>query len=299
MSDDDLGLWARRAWGALESVHVPGYFSRECREAYEAIGLSAELAYFPARAAALGPVPAEVVEATFYVFAPRLVRQAVPQCWTTASPERVLEARLAGVGATLHRLLDPAVEATGADALYEAVGLARRACEGLASPGRALYAAHAALPWPDDPLLQLWHAATLVREHRGDGHVAALTVAGLSPLEAMWTYGLTGSGTSLRFLRRTRGWTDAEWDEAAGRLREQGVVEPAPTLEGGVEGSGLVLTAAGEQLRGELEATTDLSALAGWQQLGLDGTRRLAELVRPYTKAIVDAGALKAVQPRR
>ncbi len=302
MSDDDLGLWGRRAWTALETVHVPAYFSPEGRAAVEAIGLHPQLAYFPLRAAALGPVPADVVEAVFYVFAPRLVRTAVPSCWTTAPPERVLEARLAGVGATLHRILDPLLDDAGLAGLDEAVALARKACEGLSTPGRPLYAAHAAQPWPDDPLLALWHAATLVREHRGDGHVAALTVAGLPPLEAMWTYGLTGRGTSLRFLRRTRGWTDEEWAAAADQLRQQGVVQDADPADdgmpGGVEGSGLVLTAAGEQLREELEATTALAALGAWRHLGLDGTRRLAELLRPMSRAVVASGALKAVLPR-
>lgn len=303
MSDDDLGLWSRRAWTALETLHVPAYFSPEGREANEAIGLHPQLAYFPTRAAALGPVSAAVVEATFFVFAPRLVRLAVPACWTSASPERVLEARLVGVAGTLHRVLDPLLQEAGADALEEAVALARKACDGLSAPGRPLYAAHAAQPWPDDPLLALWHAATLVREHRGDGHVAALTVAGLSPLAAMWTYGLTGSGTSLRFLRRTRGWTDEEWAAAADQLREQGVVQDAEPADdgtpGGLEASGLVLTAAGEQLREELEATTDLAAIGAWQHLGIDGTRRLAELLRPMRRAIVASGALKAVLPRR
>ncbi|GAB3598050.1 hypothetical protein GCM10027446_27380 [Angustibacter peucedani] len=300
--DDDLAVWGRRAWAALEAVHVPGYFSHECRDAFEAIGLTSALSYFPARAAALGAVPAEVVVATFFGFAPRLVEQAVPACWTTAPPEQVLAARHAGVTATLHRLLDPVLDDGGHDALAEANALVHTACEGLRAPGRPLYAAHAALGWPDDPLLHLWHGATLVREHRGDGHVAALVVAGLSPLQAMWTYGLTGQGVSLRFLRRTRGWTDDEWSAAADDLRDHGLVRDAePAADGGpggVEGSGLELTADGEELRAELEQTTDLAALEGWEHLGLEGTQRLAGLLRPLARAVVASGALKAIQPR-
>ncbi len=293
---DDLALWARRAWAALETVHVPGYFSAPCREEYKALGLRPSLAYFPVRAAAMGPVPAEVVEATFYVFAPRLVRQVLPECWAIAAPAQVLRARHAGVAATLHGLLDPVLAELPDGQLSEAVDLARRACEGLSAPGRPLYAAHASLAWPADPLMQLWHASTLVREHRGDGHVAALVTAGISPLQAMLTYGLTGSGVSLTFLRRSRGWTDAEWDECGQLAVERGLVE---RVEGGVEDSGFALTDAGRRLRTDLESATDRSALVGWAHLGATGTRRLAELLRPLSKAVLASGALAAVQPAR
>jgi hypothetical protein len=292
-STDDATTWSRRAWASLETLHVAPYFSPENRERYKALGLHPDLAYFAVRSAAMGPVPAEVVEACFFVFAPRLVRKALPGYWATAAPDRVLAARHEGASRTLHRILDPVLASSG-DELTEAVDLARRACEGLTAPGRPLYAAHASLPWPDDPLMQLWHAATLLREHRGDGHVAALLTAGLHPIEAMLTAALAGSAVTLTFQRRSRGWTDAEWDETAQRLREQGVVEDAP--DGGVEGTGLALTPTGAMLRAEVEAGTDLAALAGWSYLGDEGTRRLAELVRPLSKAVVASGALAATR---
>jgi hypothetical protein len=295
MSAPDLETWAQRAWGALELLHVPGYFSVESREQYKALGLHPGLAYFPVRSAALGAVPAEVVEATFYVFAPRQVRKVLPECWSGVTPEQVLAARHEGVRLTLHRILDETLAQGPDGALDEAVQLARQACEGLTSPGRSLYAAHAALPWPDEPLLQLWHAATLVREHRGDGHVAALLTAGLSPVEAMWTYGLAdGPGVTLGFLRASRGWTEAEWQEAADRLMEQDLVEAAQ--DGGVRGSGLRLTDSGRTLREELEETTKLSALDGWAHLGLDGTRRLAELLNPLRRSVIASGVLAPTQ---
>jgi hypothetical protein len=288
---DSLELWAQRAWAALELLHVPGYFSVECREQYKALGLHPGLAYFPVRSAAMGPVPAEVVEATFYVFAPRRVRQVLPDCWSKVSPEQMLVARHEGVRQTLHRILDDTVAQAPDGAVDEAVQLARHACEGLTAPGRALYAGHAALPWPEEPLMQLWHAATLVREHRGDGHVGALLTAGLSPIEAMWTYGLAdGPGVTLAFLQSSRGWTEAEWQESADRLMEQDLVEAAD--DGGVQGSGLRLTESGRTLREELEETTQLAALDGWAHLGLDGTRRLAELLNPLRRTVIASGIL-------
>ncbi|WP_426564426.1 SCO6745 family protein [Angustibacter sp. McL0619] len=296
MSDPgDLETWAQRAWASLELLHVPGYFSVECREQYKALGLHPGLAYFPVRSAALGAVPAEVVEAMFFVFAPRRVRKVLPDCWSVASPERVLAARHEGVRQTLHRILDDTLAQGPDGALDEAVQLARQACEGLTAPGRALYAGHAALPWPDEPLMQLWHAATLVREHRGDGHVAALLTAGLSPVEAMWTYGLVDApGVKLGFLQSSRGWTEAEWQEAADRLMEQDLVEAAD--DGGVHGSGLRLTDSGRTLREELEETTKLSALDGWAHLGLDGTRRLAELLNPLRRSVIASGIMAPTQ---
>lgn len=294
-TDADLTTWGRRAWAALEAVHVPPYFSAATQEACTALGLHPKLAYFALRSAAMGPVPAEVVEAAFYVFAPRLVRQAVPECWELASPERVLSARYEAAERTLHEVLDDVVEQQGVD-LDELAELARRACEGLAAPGRPLYAGHASLAWPQSPLMQVWHAATLLREHRGDGHVATLVIAGLDPIEAMLTYGLTDGPVSLRFLRRSRGWTDGEWAEAAERLREHGLVAEAPHAQdgepGGVQGSGLVLTPAGAAMRDDLEASTDLAALDAWRHLGEEGTRRLAAAARPLAAAVVASGAL-------
>jgi hypothetical protein len=272
---DDLTTWGRRAWAALEAVHVVPTFSAETRTAFAELGLHPGLAYFAARSAALGPVPAEVTTATFYVFAPRLVARALPEAWSVAAPARIVQARYASASATLHRLLDPVA---APDDVAEAARLARTACAGLTPAGRPLYAGWASLPWPDEPLLQLWHAATLLREHRGDGHVAALLHAPLGPVEALLTAGLAGTG--LPFSRATRGWSDEEWRVAEARLRDRELVDD--------EG----LTAAGRALRADIEARTDAAALAGWHHLGLAGTRRLAQLVRPWQQRVLASGEL-------
>lgn len=274
-SEVSLTRWGRRAWTALELVQVAPTFTPETREAFKALGVRPSLSYFAARAAAMGPASAELTTATFYVFSPELVRQALPAAWAAASPEQVLATRYASAGATLHRLLDD-VLAPGD--LAEAVDLARTACQGLTLPGRPLYAGWASLPWPDEPLLQLWHAATLVREHRGDGHMAVLLQAGLDPVEAMLTAGLAGPG--MPFLRATRGWRDADWDAGYDRLRERGLVDD--------DG----LTDAGQALRADIEARTDARALEGWEHLGAEGTQRLAELARPWRDAVLGSGAL-------
>jgi len=279
----DLTPLAHRAWARLETLHTCTYFAPEPRAAYKALGLRASVAYFAARSAPLGVVPPEVVEATFYVFAPVAVHAAIPGAWETTTPGAVLEARYHAAGETLRRLLGEAAAGPDVD---EAAALAREACAGLSLSGRALYAGHASLPWPDDPLLTLWHGSTLLREHRGGGHVAALVGAGLDPVETIVTGG-AALGTT-EFMKASRGWTEREWADGEGRLRSRGL------LDG--DGS---LTEDGVALRADVEARTDAAALEGWEHLGASGTARLIELVRPLARSVLASGVFPAgVLPR-
>ncbi len=183
---------ARKTWRTLEPLHGLIYFAPEAVEEYTAIGLVPEVGgYFASRAAPMGAVPAEVVIATFYNFRPDVVREEIPRTWGIATPATILEARLRAAGRMLRRILGDAAE--GPD-VAEAAGLARGAAERATDhpEGRPLFAAHASLPWPDDPLLVLWHAQSLLREFRGDGHIAVLTTEGLSGLEALVVHGGTG-----------------------------------------------------------------------------------------------------------
>lgn len=280
---EELLAQGHRAWSRLDAFHVIGYFATETRERYKALGIRPTYAYFASRVAPMGAVPAEVCAAVFYVFNPQLVAQALPGAWAVASPEQLLAERYAGNREALLRVLsEVAAEPGYGDRLEEAAALARRACQALPLAGRPLGAAYAALPWPDDPLMALWQAAGVIREHRGDGHVAALLHAPLDPVEAILTSGLD-TGTTA-FMRATRGWGDDAWTAAAERLRERGLLRSGP--------DGDVLTDAGTALRRTLEARTDEAASAAWTSLGLDDTVRLGELVRPLTRAVVTSGVL-------
>jgi hypothetical protein len=270
--DAELLPLSRKAWGDLEVLHVVGYFAPEVTEAYVDLGLHPQLSYFAARAAAFGPAGPGLTVATFYVFAPWLVEAALPGAWETTSPGAVVEARRSGVSAALKRIL-------GSPDVGEALAIAREVCEGLTPQGRPLYAAHAALPWPDDGLLALWHAATLIREHRGDGHLSVLQTAGLDPVEATVLGGIYSSST--RFLRKTRGWSDEEYDAAAGRLRERGWLD----ADGG-------FTDDGRAHRQRIEDETDRLALEGWARVGPERTARLHELVAPLRTTVLESGAL-------
>jgi hypothetical protein len=264
---------ARRAHKVLEPLHTPIYFVPEGGERYAALGIKGGMrGYFASRSAPLGVVPAEVVVATFYNFAPAQVAKAIPSVWDVTTPEQVLAARLDAADAAFTRLLGDEVRS---DALAEAAALARAAAEAADLVGRPLFAGHAALPWPDAPHLELWHAATLLREHRGDGHIAALVLAGLSGAEAAVTYVATGHSMPEDLQRSTRGYSEAEWADVKDTLRARGILAADGTL-----------TEAGSDLRARIEAQTDVAAAAPYHELGADKTERLIELLTPVSRSV-------------
>jgi hypothetical protein len=274
---------ARRMWQVLETLHMTVYFAPEPRDAYRRAGLRGGwMGYFASRSAAMGPVPPEVVMATFYNFHPRMVRRAIPDAWGFAPPERVLAARVEGADAALRRLLG---DWAGGPEAAEAAALARHAMEGQDPSGRPLFAAHAALPWPEPPHLALWHAATLYREFRGDAHVACLTVEGIDGLEA---HVLAAGAGQLpgAVLREYRGWSDEEWAAAVERLRARGWVD-----------AGGSLTEAGRAARDARERRTDDLAMPPWRHLGPDRCARLLDLLDRPVRLVVDGGGIPFPNP--
>ena len=275
--------YARRMWPAFETYHAQIYFVPEAAEAYRQLGLKGGwMGYFASRSAPLGAASPELVTAVFFNFHPAMVARALPDAWALASPEDVIAARLRTAGAALRRLIPDHV---GSPAEAEAAALAREAAEAPALSGRPLFAALRSLPWPDEPHLVLWHACTLLREHRGDGHVASLTGAGLDGCEAHVTVTATGAvprGT----LQDNRKWSDEEWAAAEERLQARGWLDAAGNL-----------TDAGRAGRAEVEALTDTAAEAPWRALGPGRTERLRELLIPMARAINDAGGVPVPNP--
>jgi hypothetical protein len=269
----------RRCHNVINPLHSTHYFSPDLNREMTALGVTdSRSAYFAVRAAAMGPVGAGVVTAAFYNFRPELVARHVPAVWETASPGAVLEARARAVDATLRRLLDEDV-ATSKE-MNEAAELALRATEACSRHARPLYSAHADLSVPDEPHLAFWHAATLLREHRGDGHLTVLVGAELDPVEALVTHTATGKGMVPKWVLGTRGWSREDWDAAAGRLRERGLLDAQGEL-----------TAAGTALRGEIEAETDRLDRAPYEHLGAAGVERLTELAGGLLTRALAAGA--------
>jgi len=283
MVDD---LVARKTWGALEAVHGMIYFAPDAPEAYARIGIeSRRMGYFASRSAALGVVPAETVIATFFNFNPALVRRSVPAAWDLTTPAAMLDARQEAADRALTRAFG---EALASAELAEAARLARQAAEEacLHPEGRPLFAAHAALPWPDDsePHLVLWHAQTLLREFRGDAHVGALLLEGLSGIEALVSHAAAGD-VPAEVLRVSRAWSEEDWSTAVDGLRARGLVEP-----GG--GGDLAFTDRGRAQRQWIEDRTDALSAPAYAPLDDWGCSRLRALARPLRHAVVAAGLL-------
>ncbi len=270
-----------RAYRAVEPLHAQMYFAPEHDETFSALGLRpGRMSYFAGRAAPMGAVGAGVVTATFYNFSPSLVAHLIPRAWTIAPPEQVIEARWGIARRSRTRLLGE--EAIESAEFAELAGLLREACDALTPEGRPLYAGHADLPWPNDPLLDLWHAATLLREHRGDGHIAALLHADLNGLEALITHTATGRGFTLPAAKATRGWSEEEWAAETAALVERGLIDD--------DG----LTAEGNDLRARVEAETDVLSADPWLLLGAERTARVIELGKGFARKLVGGGAFSA-----
>jgi len=238
---------ARRIWTLVEPVHAVTYFSPEAKSAFEDAGLRGFWrGYFAGRSAPLGAVNAAPVIASFYNFAPSMVTRALPAVWELISPEQALATRAAGATAALRRLLAD----THADVAL-AADLLMTALAGLNCSGRVLASANAALPVPDEPVARLWHAATLLREHRGDGHFAALLAADIDGCEVLALQAPAKLQRAL--LQPLRGWTDDEWAAAVARLARRGLL----TSEGEATPDGTALLDA-------VERTTDLAAARPW-----------------------------------
>lgn len=270
----------RQMWHLLEPLHSVLYYAPEAFDEAAALGYDVSdrwPSYFAWRAAALGPVGAGRVTSAFYTFSPEKVARHVPSAWEVAPPADVLAGRLRAVDRAYRTILGDDVLAR--PAIAEAAALARRAAEAAPMAGRPMAAAHAELPWPDAPHLVLWQAATILREHRGDGHLAALVTAGLDPAESLVSFAAVGAAAEATF--ETRGWSAADWSAARARLAARGLVHPDGTA-----------TDAGRALRAEVELRTDELAAAPWVALGAEATARLDALLGGPWLTIVGSGLL-------
>ncbi|WP_216363610.1 SCO6745 family protein [Subtercola boreus] len=257
----------RGLWTLFEPIHAVTYFSDESRTAFADIGLTRYWdGYFAGRAAPLGAVTGAPVTAIFSGFAPMLVERALPAVWATATPAQVLVARSVGAASTLRTLVpDEGV------AVQAVAALAPIAAE-VDTIGRPLAAANRALPLEADPYRALWQAAATLREHRGDGHVLALVteqIAGLTTIVLRSGLDLDSSS-----MKRSRGWSDDEWDAEQSDLVDRGLLDSHGHI-----------TAAGREAIDRAEQLTNRLASAPWS--GLSDTRLLAvaTALAPLAKA--------------
>ncbi|MGC0364299.1 hypothetical protein ABH922_002283 [Rhodococcus sp. 27YEA15] len=269
---------AGRAGRSLELLHSLGYFVPETEHELVAVGLErGRMLYFAGRSAPLGTPPASVVTATFYNFNPELIESVVPRAWELATPRSIVEARYRAIDAAYVRLLgrDVIDSAEMAEAA-ELISIAAQNIPGVS--GRPLYAAWAAVDWPTAQHLVFWHALTLLREYRGDGHIAALATAGLDGLDSLITHTATGIGFEEDFARKRRGWSAEQWKDGVASLEDRELLDRRTGA----------LTEEGRELREVVEDLTDELAFAPWEALGESGVARLTELAAPWRTSLLE-----------
>lgn len=263
---------ARRLHDVVEPCHAFIYFAPEGKIAYGEAGLKGQwMGYFASRSAPMGAVGAPVVLSTFYGFAPEMVHRAIPDAWALSTPEVVLRARLAVADQALRRMWGDRVDGPE---VRQAAELLRAAVETAECAGRPLGAAHQALPWPEEPHLAVWHGASVMREHRGDGHVATLVAHELDPRASLMTI-VAVQPSYGEFVRNFRGWTPEELDETVEDLRARGLVD-----------AGGMATDACRELRDAIERDTDRLAVQPYRALGAEGCERLIAALTPLATAI-------------
>lgn len=278
---DPPPVLARRLWEAIEPIHALVYFAPEPAQAAKSIGLRGWwMGYFAGRVAPLGAVPAQAVTAVVYGFAPAMVARAIPDAWSFANPAKVVETRIAAAAEALRsRLDDLAARALPQldDLLWDAAGACR-------FDGRPLGAAWSAIPRPADAAAAVWLATTILREHRGDGHVLAAVAAGLRGIDAAVTHVARGAVTR-ELMQGNRGWSDDEWVDSVERLQTRGLLD------------GSRFTEAGAALRRDVELTTDRLAAAPVELLGETAVERLIDLAAPISRQLIDAGIVPVPNP--
>jgi hypothetical protein len=246
-----VGTVRRQFWQGIEVIHDVVYFGDDIRDRFDAIGLKGWwMAYFAHRSAALGTPDPKTVTALFHGFAPRLVERALPDAWSLADRDEILATRLKLAVDHLTPAIDPAAVVTDVARLAKDL---EAIVDGLDYAGRALAAAHANLPRPNDPIERLWWAATVLREYRGDSHVALLVAAGLDGAAANAL--AVADGRAPARQQQARGWNDDEWMAAYEHLRRR-----AWTDEYGE------ITDAGKAARAQIEDATDRVSSASFDE---------------------------------
>tara|TARA_B100001123_G_C15254545_1_gene1004151 strand:- start:716 stop:1606 length:891 start_codon:yes stop_codon:yes gene_type:complete len=280
--DDVQTLIARAMFQVYEPIALVagGSNTPELQAICKHLGLGDHrMDYYATRSAPLGRVSAEVVAAAFFHHTVEMVAPAIPLAWSIASPERIVAARFEAVDQAFRRLLPQQV---GSDEVVEAVELLREAMSGCSIAGRALFAAHAALQWPSEPHVALWHGCNLLREHRGDGHTVAVISARLPPnLAAPILIAATGEARNSRSAR----WPDDAWERSVAALQEQGWLDDAGNL-----------TDEGLAARTHIEEETDALALDPWLHLGEERSHRLWTILRDLLQQVLDQHGMPSLR---
>ena len=276
----------------ITRLHVPVYFAREAADEYKKEGLHGWSGYFGSRTAAMGELPTESVIATFYNFSPDVVKPAMAGMWDTTTAEALQLARFRLMAAIFDDIGRDALSADPATVVEATSGL-QSVVDGLDWGGRVMAAGNydalntlARSEFADDPILRLWQLATVLREWRGDAHIAVLTTEPLSPVECtVVSWALTGA----QQVKDSRGWDEQVWEAAVEGLIERGWMSDTTSMSDN-----------GKRHRAAVETRTNELATAMWAGLDDGAVNKLGDLLEPTVDAIIQSGRLKpiGVRPR-
>jgi Helix-turn-helix family len=257
------------------TFHLLGYFSPEIGQRFKTHGLDDFTTYFAARAAPMGAVTPEVTAATFYNFNPAVVSMLTSDVWEKITPAEAVALRHEAITSAL----SGAAEALNESELDEAIATTQEIVDSLTFGGRALAAGTASVPLPDDKATRLWQLVAIIREWRGDNHIALLVTAGLDAVECLVMDAVVAKGTTS-FLKTTRGWSDEEWGEATARLHKRGLVseDGTPTQDG-------------IDMRLGIESATDDADMPLWDLVGEKRALDLHESLKKVIAALIEDGA--------
>lgn len=276
MSAHAAGPLARRMFDLVEPIGVIPYSADEPNEAMFALGFTNYWdIYFAGRAAALGSsVPAGVVHALFYNFGPGEVARHIPKVWSTTTPQAAIAARQQGCVNALYRILGDLIDTPD---FTRAVKLLTKAATSAPLQGRPMYAALRVLPLPEDPVARLFHAASLLREHRGDGHIAALMAEGIGGLEAHVLLAID-LGIPAPTFGRIHHLPSALLTDLIEKMKAQGLIRDEKTF-----------TAAGRQVKNRVETLTDNLAVVPYEVLETAELDELIAALEPLAQKLIAA----------
>ena len=270
---------SRRMYELLEPICMVTFLAEEYNEEMAALGYHNYWdGYFASRAAPLGRVPAEVVHAAFYNFAEGEAARHIPSAWEIVAPEVSVAARQRGSVKSLRRILG--AELAGSPGLVRAADLTTKAATSAPTAGRTMYAGLRTLPIPSDPVARLWHAATMLREHRGDGHIAALVGAEIGGTESHILSALEMDIHPAESFGRVQHLPKARLAAVMAGLRERGLLD--------VDGR---FTDAGRQTKQRIEDLTDVLAAPPYAALAPAELDELIASLEPITAVLVAAGS--------
>jgi hypothetical protein len=269
---------ARRLFELTEPISLVNFFAQEPADSMAALGLRNYWdGYFAGRSAPLGLVPAEVVHAAFYSFTLNEVARHIPKVWEMTTPEAAHAARERGCVAALRRILGDLAETPG---LVRAAELLARASTSATTNGRVMYAGLRALPTPEHPVARLWHAANMLREHRGDGHVVALVSEGIGGTEAHVLSALHMGIYPAESFGRIHHLPRPYLDEVMDGLRNRGLLDASGRL-----------TDTGRATKARIESLTDALAEAPYEGLAPLERDELISVLEPISKRLAAAGS--------